>query len=301
MKRLGMICLFMLAMLWFWPAHTEAGLSQSLGGADSLSIGTPFTLIIDTDFTIREVAIPDTLTDFKVVDKKLSQTGSRGKAELTIIPMNLGPLSFPKLEVKPQNLLIPSEFTDAFRVYVLSTRADSDTLLRDIKPLKKHPWQPPFWLYTLMILTALTLAIILIINALRRKPAHAAPKPAPIEAIPTSKPAWEIALSRLDALIATKAWEQDMVRYHFELSNILREFLESTYRFNAMEMTTREIAQAIDKIRPAQSQTLIPLLQYTDAVKFAKVSPAEAEILSRSLELKLYLLQFVPTPGTGAK
>jgi hypothetical protein len=194
-----------------------------------------------------------------------------------------------------------SVFTDAFRVYVLSTRADSDTLLRDLKPLQKHPWQPPFWLYTLLLLSAIALAVILLVNAFKTKPARPAVKPSPGLDTPPPRPAWELALAKLEALIESKSWEQDVVQYHFELSGILREFLEATYRFNALEMTTREIALALQKLRPAQVEEVISLLQYADAVKFAKVSPVEAEILSRSLALKLYLLRFATNSGIAER
>ncbi len=45
---------------------------------------------------------------------------------------------------------------------MLSVLAEGDTLLRDIKPLKKYSLQPPFWVYLLLILLALAGNFILL-------------------------------------------------------------------------------------------------------------------------------------------
>lgn len=278
-------------LLLFIPLHSS--LKQYLSGADSLSIGTPFTLTIETDFPVKDIVIPDTLKSFKVTDIKRDLKGSNTKSVLTIVPFELGALSFPKLEVKSSLILRGSEFTDAFRVYVLNTRAEGDTLLRDIKPLERLPWQPPFWGYLLVIFAAMSLVVILLVRHLRSKPSERKPHIIQ-EAIPAPIAAWKHAISRLDTLEKSDLITSDTLAFHFELSAILREFLESTYGFNAMEMTTSEIHHAYKITRHKYSERVVSILEFCDLVKFAKLIPAYHEIKKYSDELRDYFLLFAP-------
>lgn len=283
--------LMMLAMLSL--GLLPGKVTQSLVGADSLSLGSIFSFVIETDFTISEIVIPDSLSSFRVLDTELRHEESGSQAELSIMPLRVGALSFPKLELKAKGLFTSGGHTDGFRVYVLTTRADADTVLRDIKPPLRYRWQPPFWLYLFVFLAILVLATLLVILALQKKPA--APEPPQRIVVPEKKliPPYKTALDKLDKLEKSGLAESDILAYHYQLSLILREFLEHTYHFNAIEMTLSEIEEHLAVLQPKQYKEYIAILRYCDQVKFAKLAPTPERIQLQTQALRLCLIQSV--------
>lgn len=266
----------------------HAQVTQHLTGVDSLKIGSMFQLNIQTDFPLQEVLIPDTLSAFRVLEKKIRKDGSGSVAELSIIPLRTGTLSFPKLELKSSRIIGSGSSTDAFRVFVLRSRAEADTLLRDIKPLRSYPAQLPFWLYPAVLLVIVVLAIMLIILAFKQKaPKRQAilPKPVPTKVIaPHQK-----ALDALEELWQSGLMYRNYLEYHFRLSMILREYLEASLGFGAIQMTTAEIAESLLVLKPQFDKEYINILHYCDMVKFAKVQPDLEDISLQTEKLRSIL------------
>ncbi len=268
--------------------------TQSLAGADSLSIGKPFSLEIKTDFPLAEVVIPDSLSEFRILRSEIQQDGRGSKAKLEIIPLRVGALSFPRLTLKPKGLFHSQSSTDAFRVFVLATRAEADTLLRDIKPALRYKGEFPFWLYIFIFLGILVLATMVIIMSLNKKTATK-PAPKPVFIAPKKMvPPYQLALKNLDELEHSGLAESDVLTYHFRLSMILREFLEQTYQFSAMEMTILEISDALRVTCPERAEEFLRILRYCDMVKFAKLKPSIEQIQLQTQALRLCLLKFAP-------
>jgi len=267
----------------------HAELSQSLEGADSLTVGTPFTFRIKADYAIKRLSIPDTLKSFAIVESKQSEKSSR-EWDMKIVPLRVGALSFPRLQVQRVIPSLRMDYTDGFRINVLSVLAEGDTLLRDIKPFEKYPWQPPFWIYILLILSGVALAAYLLKKRNKSKPSEQkAAVPLPEKALPP----WISALAELEALFAENLPEKgELILYHFRLSQILRSFLEAVYGFSALEMTTRELGLEMHKMQIPESGEIKRWLNYCDMVKFAKTSPSEEEVSYRSAWLKSYLTSF---------
>lgn len=279
----------LIAIMLLLAVQLQAEISQSLEGADSLNVGTPFTFKVKADYAIKQLSIPDTLKSFAIVKSEQSERSTR-EWEMTLVPLRVGALSFPRLQVQPSIPAYKAEYTDGFRVNVLSVLAEGDTLLRDIKPFEKYPWQPPFWLYLLLVLLALGLAIYLLTRRKKRKPqAQKAETKIPEKA----RPPWETALAELDALFAENLLEKgELILYHFRLSLILRAFLEAVHGFPALEMTTRELGSEMHKLQIPETGEIKRWLSYCDMVKFAKTIPSVEEIGYRSDWLKNYLLSY---------
>jgi len=130
------------------------------------------------------------------------------------------------------------------------------------------------------------------------------PKPKPVEKLRADPlkpavPAWQKAINSLDELNKQTV---NVITYHFLMSVILRTFLEETYGFNALEMTTREIQQTFRKLQLDTSGEIKCFLAYCDMVKFAKVTPESSDIELNCKWLKDYLLSFAkpPTEATDA-
>lgn len=269
-----------------------AQLSQSIIGADSLKVGSRFTLKIDAGFPIKSIQIPDTLSSFQVLKQNIHKSDKGSTAELEIIPMRTGTLTFPKLKLKSASLLHPSDETDAFRVFVLRSRAESDTLLRDIKPLKEYKLQIPFILYLLGFSIVLISFFWLIFSFIPKKAKPLAP-PMPIEEEPKPYiPAYRLALDAIDELEKSNLMESDVLAYHFRLSFIIREFIEAEYLINATMQTTFEIEESLRLNNIPNWEELIRILSFADGIKFALVRPGFAEIALITQSLKLYLMSF---------
>jgi hypothetical protein len=278
----------MIMLLWVSIMSLGAQVSQSLVGVDSLRIGTPFQFVIDTEFPLKEIEIPDTLSSFRVVGQSIETKGKGSIARLSIVPLRVGALSFPKLELKSARVLGSGGETDAFRVFVLRSRADADTLLREIKPLREYPAQFPFWLYMLVFVAALLLAVLLLIMAFR-KPAAPPPVVLAKPAVKVQIPAHLVALQQLEELTQSGLLYRDVIAYHFRVSMILREFLETSYGFGAIQMTTSEIAESLLILRPRLMAEYLGILRYCDLVKFAKHEPAIEEIIAQTETLRTIL------------
>ncbi len=291
LNRFTSLCIMLL--LGMLPSLLTAILTQKLNGEDSLSVGTPFTLNIQSEQEIKQVIVPDSISSFAILSSKSMHDGKSW--QLSIAPLKTGALSFPRLKVITADSTAEQDSTDAFRVHVLSILAEGDTLLRDIKPLQRYSLQVPWWMYLLLLL----LLIILVAYLLLTKAKKQAPLPKPVTPpLAPPKPAWEIALQALQELLQRGLPErEDAVLFHYQLSDILRSFLEATYRFPAMEMTVSEITRYSGKRRLNRYDELINFLSACDMVKFAKAQPSKEEIQNRVEWLRSYLQSFIPKTG----
>jgi len=98
------------------------------------------------------------------------------------------------------------------------------------------------------------------------------------------RPAYEIALERLDALVVRALVESgEHVAFYLELSAILKEFIGATYDFHASESTTseirRELAARHDEVGEHANE-ILSVLEESDFVKFARYAPPETSCRS---------------------
>ena len=72
-------------------------------------------------------------------------------------------------------------------------------------------------------------------------------------------------------------WQQGQVKtYYSRLTDIMREYIENRYDIQALELTTDEILEKIEKVNVHDEllDKLKSMLQTADMVKFAKAKPA---------------------------
>ncbi len=266
----------------------HASLEQSVHGADSLNVGSRFELHLKAESELSEAVIPDTLTVFKVLKQEMVKSGgNQDYLKLDIIPLRVGALSFPELVVKA---IDGTEYrTDRFRVHVLSVRAESDTLLRDIKPVKRYSYELDWRLYVLLAILAFVLLVLLLIRLFKRS------KPSSEDSIVQAEevPNWKRALERLAELLKEDLISKGkFVEFHYRLSLILRSFIEAEYGINAVEMTTYEIHQFLKSqpLKIPNDKDMLDFLRTCDLVKFAKHEPSSESIEERIDWLKKYLM-----------
>ncbi len=281
MKKLYFILIVMVSC-----AALGAVLEQSLIGADSLRVGSRFAFSLKAEQSLKQAIVPDTLTVFKVLSNKVvSSSGKPDHIELSIMPMRLGALSFPELRIIGED---GSEYkSDRFRVHVLSVRAEGDTLLRDVKPTQRYPYEPDFRLFLALVALAVILLILLLLRLFRSERIEPEMKPQ------VFVPNWKRALELLSALLKEGLLEAgEYAAFHYRLSEILRSYLEAEYRFNAGEMTTFEIRLHLKhgKQMIPQQDELIRFLRECDLVKYARQIPRQNEVEARISWLQNYLV-----------
>lgn len=107
----------------------------------------------------------------------------------------------------------------------------------------------------------------------RRRPLPAGVTP------PPPVPPEMVAFEALDALAAFA--ETDPKRFYFQLSAVLRRYIESRYGFPAAEMTTEELLPRLDRLplEPGLTGPLKAFCRETDPIKFAGAAAAPERIL----------------------
>lgn len=96
------------------------------------------------------------------------------------------------------------------------------------------------------------------------------------------KPAYQLAYEALEKLKAKNlVGKGDIKEYYFELSNIVRHYIENRFKIKAPEMTTEEFLVTLgdsDVLANSHKELLKHFLSLCDIVKFAKYGPTPEEI-----------------------
>lgn len=125
--------------------------------------------------------------------------------------------------------------------------------------------------------------------------------PKPIAAIEIQRPAHEIAFERLQTLETAQLWQKgDIKPYQSQLTYIMREYLENRFKVNALESTTDEIIDDLQKVEISDTDKsrIRTVLQTADLVKFAKVIPP-MKVHQEGMDVTRVFVettQFVPEP-----
>ncbi|MCF6342122.1 MAG: hypothetical protein L3J31_04890 [Bacteroidales bacterium] len=151
---------------------------------------------------------------------------------------------------------------------------------QDFKVIK-GPIREPYTFREILpwLLLALVVAVLiglLVLYLTKRKKNHGVfvrkSKPLP--------PPHVTAIKKLDELRLAKIWQQGRLKlYYSQLTDIIREYMEGRFHFDAPEMTTDEILEALkkQKINKEVMDKLGTSLQLADLVKFAKAQPTALE------------------------
>ena len=151
-------------------------------------------------------------------------------------------------------------------------------LQADIKAIKQ-PMDAPFHIIDiwewLLAAYLLLLAISLLVYWLERRGG----KEQQVKPIQINTP-YEIAMNRLRELEEQKLWQSGKIKlYYIQLTEIVREYIESRFGIMAMESTTAELINDFQQvlIETETKKELKGLLELSDFVKFAKAQPVSSE------------------------
>lgn len=165
----------------------------------------------------------------------------------------------------------------AFGVFSAFSQNGED--IRDIRPPVAYPLN---WLFWMTVIGAVLLAGAAWF--LKRRLQFPVSKDAAV----LRKPAWVVAREFLNRLREKDFPAKGMVReYYFELSYILRRYIEDRFLLRAPEMTTEEFLESLkdsSALSGPQKENLQGFLTGCDMVKFARYSAGREE-MDKSFQL----------------
>lgn len=136
------------------------------------------------------------------------------------------------------------------------------------KYLKKY-----WWLILLLIFVPAAI-IYLVLSKTKKIPTN-------IFKIKTDAPAHIIALNKLEQIRKEKIWAKGMIKeYHIQITDTIREYLENRFGINALEMTSSETLESLQKVKEISAESINKIkqiLELADAVKFAKYQALQNE------------------------
>ena len=164
--------------------------------------------------------------------------------------------------------------------FILLSEDDSDNRRIDMLEYKIKDRGPfPYWLAARIaaIIVLVGLLIWIWLKKTGRLPTSVH--------VPIKTPPLNIALKKLEKLDAGDVTLENVKTFYFELSQIIREFLEHEYFIRVLEMTTEEIREVLPQFEGEKEweESLMNLLERADKVKFAKDEP-DPKLLSSDLE-----------------
>jgi len=167
--------------------------------------------------------------------------------------------------------------TEPYLLNVFTVAVDTTKSFKPIKGPIEAPYTfaeiLPWLLLATGILLVAGLTIYFLVKREKNIPLFA-PRPKP------KLPPYKVALDALDKLNNQKIWQQGHVKiYHSKLTDIIRVYIEDSFKVRAVEMTTPEILESIknSNISEDNIRLLAEMLEMADLVKFAKFKPQASE------------------------
>ena len=222
------------------------------------------------DFRVAssEISEPRLLEDGRIAIERTYDLDPYGPGEWTLPPIRVEHFDPRQTDAEPRPI-----DTEAVPIQV-DTILTVDPQQADIEDIRDPltaplPWE---WIAAGVVLLAL-LAWFLWCRWKSRKPPEEAPEP-PI-------PAYEIALGRLDTLLKSDMLDRGHLKeFYFELTSLLRTYIEGQFYLRAPERTTEEFLTELRQslsFNPQQRDLLRRFLQHGDMVKFAQFVPSRDE------------------------
>ncbi|MBL7808898.1 MAG: hypothetical protein JNN28_13845 [Saprospiraceae bacterium] len=205
---------------------------------------------------------------------------------LTVLFFDEDSLQLPPLRIALRNG--DTLQTNALDLVVKATPAPED--LNDMAPVKDIHREPTDWTdylpWALGILAIIALLWLFYYLAMRRQKARLLSRSVAL-------PPHELAFKKLEALKQKNRIATGQIKEHYaELTHILREYLEKRFNVPALESTTYETIQDLQKsdFPPHLIAPLLQLLEQADLAKFARIIP-EASFHDSSFNLAHQLVE----------
>ncbi len=211
----------------------------------------------------------------------ISQNGAeRLIQQLTITSFDSGYMAIPSQRFQFKKTGDTANFMTSTGELYLQVNVPQVDTTQAIKPIV-GPISEPYtfaemvpWILVGLAAAGLTVLIFWLIRRRKNKKPLFERKPKP------ALPPHVVAINKLEELRLAKVWQNGKIKqYHSELTDIMREYLDNRYHFDAPEMTSDEILQALRGIMSNKEamEKLSGVFFLSDMVKFAKAQPTALE------------------------
>ena len=140
------------------------------------------------------------------------------------------------------------------------------------------------------------IVLVLAVRAIRRTTRRAAAEAAP----PPAQPAETVALGRLRVVEEQVRGAPDPRPAHFEMSEIVREYIGRRWGVDALERTTDELAEVLARTPDVDAAVRVEVVAWLgarDMVKFARVPVGKDESLAAVKEAVAFVEKTKPRPA----
>ena len=233
----------------------------------------------DKNVTVTTPSIRDSLKKVEVIKelKTLSRETEKSKSRtygFIISYYDSGSVTISSIPVKyklngtnEEKIALSNPVT--FNVHTVEVQQQAD-----IKDVKEPLTIPLDWKFILLIALLVLIILAVAYYFYRRYKKKKAQQPIKRKIIKI--PAHVRALNALDKLENEKLWQKGEVKeYHSEITGIIRNYFEERFNLPALELTTSEQMQQLNKVSAAENilTTTNEFLNNADMVKFAKFQP----------------------------
>ncbi|MBR4592721.1 MAG: hypothetical protein IKO35_05890 [Elusimicrobiaceae bacterium] len=231
--------------------------------------------------------------EFEITQTAFSHpTPDSGLYDLTVMPFALGKSTFTVTFLATKDGETTSLQTDPVYVEISPAKTFPDKKFREIRP----PHVPTSWKTWLLILLVIA-AILYTLHCWRRRFKDNTLR---LRDIDDRRPCDEIALSKIEALLASGLWEQKAYKvFYITLTEILREYLWKQFKVDTSSDTSAELLRRV-KNMPIMQPLLVKLRDFLnsgDLVKFAKAEPDEG-IRNKDIQILREIVQETTPPKT---
>lgn len=290
MKKLCFILLF--CMMSFLGIQCDAQVTFLRGrtDVDTIVVGQPFdyqlSLTIPKDYFVEWKQFGDTLSkSIDVINVEEVKTTAINNSDNVIMTQNLTLTSFdtgyvyvPEIAITYSKSLQDSIRytlrTDEKELYVTTVAVDTTEAFRPIKGVMRQGLTAKElfpWIAIVIIIAGVVYLIIYLKKHKKTKDVVVEEKKKPtIPAIITAR-------AKLAEMKDNEVWNTPQTKdYYTDLTDIAREYLEGQFEIDAIEMTTDEIMEAVNRLdlNNLTKSKLQDTLTTADLVKFAKANPS---------------------------
>lgn len=290
MKKLCFILLF--CMMSFLGIQCDAQVTFLRGrtDVDTIVVGQPFdyqlSLTIPKDYFVEWKQFGDTLSkSIDVINVEEVKTTAINNSDNVIMTQNLTLTSFdtgyvyvPEIAITYSKSLQDSIRytlrTDEKELYVTTVAVDTTEAFRPIKGVMRQGLTAKElfpWIAIVIIIAGVVYLIIYLKKHKKTKDVVVEEKKKPtIPAIITAR-------AKLAEMKDNEVWNTPQTKdYYTDLTDIAREYLEGQFEIDAIEMTTDEIMEAVNRLdlNNLTKSKLQNTLTTADLVKFAKANPS---------------------------
>lgn len=288
-KHIKIVMLLFLATLLSMGLKAQESVVKATIDKDSILIGDHVTLSLEISIEkshqfgfpmFKDTIFPgiELVEDLPMDTLKNEESGVMLQKRYIITSFDSAQYQFAIPYLLQRGSLIDTFLSNPISLYVNTIPIDTATyVMYDIKGVVEYPITfkeiLPWILLGLGILLLILLALYMYMRWKKKQPIFFKLKKV--------DPPYVVAMRELQKLKEEKVWQQDKIKqYYTRLTDILRVYIEDGFTIQAMEKTSQELIQDIEKSDLSQKYPLVKLREMftvSDLAKFAKYTPAPDE------------------------